>query len=103
MTDLIEKAKLFSAGHKPWAECYPIMREMIAELERLQRELAELKTREIQATDKVTVAMSNCAELRAEVAVWEHRDECWADHVGGVPCATCEQLEQAAEAAEGKK
>jgi len=42
LSDLIERAKLFAAGHKPWTECYPIMREMIAEIERLTRQRDDL-------------------------------------------------------------
>ena len=42
MSDLIERAKLFSAGHKPWTECYPIMRELITETERLTAAYAEM-------------------------------------------------------------
>ena len=38
MSDLLEPARLFAAGYKPWAECYPIMRELIAEIERLTAE-----------------------------------------------------------------
>ena len=35
--------------------------------------------------------------LRAEVAMWEHRDKCWSYSVGGVICAECDRLEAAAD------
>ena len=50
----------------------------------------------------ITKQQAEIDRLRAELAMWEHRDECAAYAIGGVICAECDRLEAAAKAAEGK-
>jgi hypothetical protein len=65
-----------------------------------ERERKKIKANMDRLHDTITDQNIKLGVLRAEVALWQHRDECAAYAIGGVICAECDRLEKAADAAE---
>lgn len=63
-----------------------------------ERETNEINAKMQRLLDTIEDQQIKLYRLRAEVAMWQHRDECAAYAIGGVICAECDRLEKAAEA-----